>query len=434
MDAMTVSGSNTKAGNASNRQQDARRAVAAAVVGNVLEWYDFAIYGFMATIISRKFFPAHDDLTSLLATFAVFGVGFVMRPLGGIALGRFADVKGRKAALLLTMFTMAGSTALIGLTPSYETIGLAAPGIIAFARLLQGFSAGGEWGSSTAFIVEWAPARKRGFFGSFQQSSVALGMLLGSGVGALCSSLMSGQMLDSWGWRIPFLVGFILGPIGWYMRRNIADTEAFKEAISTADTLPVTTGLKLAFRAFGFAILWNVAFYIMLAYMPTFMQKYAGMNTMYALWSNTIGLLVLVVTIPLMGALSDRIGRKPLLVTACAAFVVIPYFLLTWVLANKTFAVVLCAQIVFAIAISMFSGPGPAAIAEMFPTRSRSTWMSFGYSCAAVLFGGFAPFISTMLIGATGSPLAPTGYLAFAGIVSIVFILTMAETAHKELK
>jgi len=431
---ITASGGAEFSASPAQPHRKARQAVTAAALGNVLEWYDFAVYGFLATVIARKFFPAHDDVTSLLATFAVFGAGFVMRPLGGIVLGRYADIKGRKAALLVTMFMMAGSTVLIGLVPSYETIGIAAPLLIAVARLMQGFSAGGEWGSATSFIVEWSPPGRRGLFGSYQQSSVAIGMLLGSGISAAFSTLLSPDAMDGWGWRVPFLLGGLLGPVGLYMRRNIGEAQAYTEAQAHPERLPVSEGFRLAFRAFGFAILWNVSYYMMLAYMPTFMQKQVGIDRSLALWSNTIGLLVLVFAVPMMGALSDRIGRRPLLLASCAAFVVLPYWLLGWVLSNRVFGAVLLVQIVFSLAISLFSGPGPAAIAEMFPTRARSTWMSLGYSFAAVIFGGFAPFVSTLLIEKTGSPLSPTVFLAVSALISIVFIATMRETAHDHLK
>src|SRR5579883_55562 len=185
----------------------AKQAVAAAVVGNVLEWYDFSVYAFVAVIIARKFFPPGDDISALLATFAAFGLGFVARPLGGILIGRFGDVKGRKAALVLTILLMAGGTTLIGLIPTYGAIGALAPALLVLARLIQGFSAGGEWGGSTAFIVEWAPERQRGLYGSFQQCSVAAGLLLGSGIAALVSTVLSPAAMESWGWRVLFLLG-----------------------------------------------------------------------------------------------------------------------------------------------------------------------------------------------------------------------------------
>ena len=198
----------------------------------MLEWYDFAVYAFLATVLARKFFPGGDELSALLATFAVFGVGFVVRPLGGILIGRLGDRRGRKIALSLTIVLMALGTVMIGLLPSYESIGVGASALLVAARLLQGFSAGGEWGSSTAFIVEWAPPQRRGLFGSLQQASVAGGFLLGSLTAASLSTWLSPAALEAWGWRVPFLFGGLLGPIGLYMRRNIEETPPFKAATS----------------------------------------------------------------------------------------------------------------------------------------------------------------------------------------------------------
>ena len=300
-----------------------RRAIGAAVIGNVLEWYDFAVYAFLATVLARKFFPSGDELSALLATFAVFGVGFIVRPLGGIIIGRLGDRRGRKIALSLTIILMALGTVMIGLLPSYESIGVAPPCCWSRARLLQGFSAGGEWGSSTAFIVEWAPPQRRGLFGSLQQASVAGGFLLGSLTAASLSTWLSPAALEAWGWRIPFLFGGLLGPIGLYMRRNIEETPPFKAAVQARTDRGIASapnGWRLAARAFGFTVLWTIAYYIFLSYMPTFLQKHAGLDRAQALWSNTLALLVLVAAVPAAGALSDRIGRKPLLLASCAAF------------------------------------------------------------------------------------------------------------------
>ena len=209
---------------------DVQRAVAAAVVGNVLEWYDFAVYGYFAAALGRNFFPSGDDVTSLLRSFAAFGVGFVVRPLGGLVVGRMGDVQGRKAALVFTLLLMAIGTAGIGLIPDARRIGLWAPALLVTLRLMQGFSAGGEWAGSTAYIVEWAPHHRRGLFGSFQQSAVAGGLLLGSGAAALLASAITPEQMDQWGWRIPFLLGGILAPVGLYMRRNIGETPALLEA------------------------------------------------------------------------------------------------------------------------------------------------------------------------------------------------------------
>jgi MHS family proline/betaine transporter-like MFS transporter len=417
-------------------QAQTRRAVSAAVIGNVLEWYDFAVYGYVAVILARKFFPAGDEVTALLSTFLAYGLGFVARPLGGIVLGRVGDTHGRKVALLITIALMAGGTVLIGILPTYAAIGIAAPLLLVAARLLQGFSAGGEWGSSTAYIVEWAPPGKRGFYGSFQQMSVVAGLLLGSGVAALLNTLLTPDQMNDWGWRVPFLLGGILGPVGLWMRRTIDETPAYKKAV-TEQPRPITPGETspwvMAGRAFGFTIVWTVCFYVLLAYMPTYTQKYLKISASAALWANTIGLLALVIFIPIMGVLSDRIGRKPLLLACCVAYIVLPYPIFSYLLSGVSYTQLILVQILFAILISMFSGPGPAAIAEMFPTRTRSTWMTSGYALAVAIFGGFAPFISVWLIDRLGSPLAHTYYLIAAAIVSTIVIATLRETAHEPL-
>jgi MHS family proline/betaine transporter-like MFS transporter len=422
----------------SNSRSDAgtstHRAIAAAVVGNVLEWYDFAVYGYLATIVARRFFPASDELTGLLSAFAAFGVGFVVRPLGGVVIGRLADRRGRKAALVLTIVLMALGTVGIGLIPDYHSIGVLAPALLVACRLLQGFSAGGEWGGATAFIVEWAPAQRRGLFGSFQQASVAAGFLLGSGSAALVSTLLSAEQMDAWGWRLPFLIGVLLLPVGMYMRRNVEETPAYRAVQTRSAPVEAPAGWRLAAKAFGFTVLWTVAYYIVLTYMPTFTQKYAGLTRTQALWSNTLCLVVLVLAIPVIGHLSDRVGRKPLLLACCAGFVLLPWPLFGAMVQSGTFATVLLVQIVFALTVALFSGPGPAAIAEMFPTQSRTTWMSTGYSLAVAVFGGFAPYVATWLIGATGSPLSPTFYLIGAALVSTAVIFALPETAHETLR
>jgi MHS family proline/betaine transporter-like MFS transporter len=414
-------------------QAQTRRAVSAAVIGNVLEWYDFSVYAFVAVIIARKFFPQGDEATALLSTFLAYGLGFVARPLGGIILGRVGDTHGRKTALLITIALMAIGTVLVGLLPTYAAIGIAAPLLLVVARLMQGFSAGGEWGSSTAYIVEWAPADKRGFYGSFQQMSVVGGILLGSAIAALMNTFLTPEQMDAWGWRVPFLLGGILGPIGLWMRRTIDETPAYKKAQVTPPPVSTESGLVMAARAFGFTIVWTVCFYVLLSYMPTYTQKYVKLSASAALWANTIGLLVLVVAIPLMGILSDRIGRKPLLLACCLAFIVLPYPIFSFLISGASFTQLVIVQILFAILISCFSGAGPAAIAEMFPTRLRSTWMTSGYALAVAIFGGFAPFISVWLIERFNSPLAHTFYLIAAAIVSTIVIAMMRETAHEPL-
>ena len=420
----------------SETRSGSRRAIIAAVLGNILEWYDFAVYGFMATILAGHFFPANDEVTSLLATFAAFGVGFAARPLGGVIIGRLADRRGRKFALLVTIYLMAFGTVMIGLTPTYSSIGYLAPVLIVLARLIQGFSAGGEWGGSTAFMVEWAANNRRGFVGSFQQVSVAAGLLLGSGCAALLSTILSEDAVTAWGWRVPFLLGSIIGLVGIYMRRNVGETPVFRRT-TKADRSKTTTKRKsigLATRAFGFTIHWTVSYYIFLAYMPTFAIRHLELDRAVALWSNTVGLLVLIVITPMIGLWSDRIGRKKLLIASCLAIGIVVYPVFNYLLANPSIAAIISAQALFGFLIALYSGPGPAAIAEIFETANRATGMSVGYSLAVAVFGGFAPFIATWLIDATGSPLSPAYYVLVAAVLTAFVVFRLPESAHRPFR
>lgn len=415
----------------------ARRQRRAALIGNVFEFYDFMVYAFLAATLARKFFYG-SEMAALLSSFAAFGVGFLARPLGGALIGRFADTHGRRSAMLLTVVGMAIGTVGIGLLPTYASIGLAAPILLVVLRLIQGLAAGGEWGTSAAFIVESAPPDRRGFFGSFGQSSVALAILVSNLIVLAVNSSFTAAQMDAWAWRVPFLLGALLVPVGFYMRRNMEETPAYERTHAAPETdaaLATNEGpILMMGRAFGFTILWTVAFYVILAYMPTFLAKYAGLSGSGALLSNSVALLVIVIAVPCFGRLSDRIGRKPLLLASCLGFVVLGYPLFHILLNHGTWVTILAAQIVMNLLISMFSGAGPAAICEMFPTRSRTALMSFSYSLSTALFGGFAPFVATWLIAKTGSPIAPTLYLIGSAIVTALVVFRMKETAHRRLR
>lgn len=411
----------------------ARIAVAAASLGNVLEWFDFAVYGFFAAVIGRNFFPTGDESTEVLASFAAFGVGFLARPLGGIIIGRLGDVKGRRTSLLLTIFLMAAGTLLIGVAPTYAAVGIAGPVTIVIARLLQGFSAGGEWGGSTAFMVEWSEPGRRGFYGSLQQVGVVSGVLLGSVVGAIVNTVLTPDQIGAWGWRVPFLLGGLIGPVGLYMRRSISETPAYQAAPPASVKVSWHT-IALTARAAGFTVLWTVAFYIYINYMPTFTRTYAGLTGAQALWSNSLGIAVLLACIPLVGRLSDRIGRRPLLLSCCAAFVVLPYPFAQLLLTKPPFAVIAAVQVLFGAVVALYSGAGPSAIAEIFPTRSRSTLMSAGNALATAIFGGFAPYIASWLIARTGNPIAWVAYVMSAALLTGAVILSLDETAHAPLR
>jgi MHS family proline/betaine transporter-like MFS transporter len=395
----------------------------------VLEWYDFAIYAFTATILARHFFPRSDETASLLATFATFGVGFVVRPLGAVVIGRIGDVRGRKAALLTAMFLMALGTMTIGTLPDVQAIGSWAPILLVGCRFLQGFSAGAQWTSATTFVIEWAPARHRGYFGSFQQVSVTGGFLLGSVAAALLNTWLTSGQMDQWGWRVLFLAGALLIPVGLYVRRYVDEPpKGPASAEGTVAAKPPANPL-LALKAFGFTVLWTAAYYAILSYMPTFSTRYGGMSAAGALWLNSFALLLVMVTTPVFGAWSDRIGRRPLLLASCLGYALFSYPLFYLMTSGHGWI----AMATFGLMIAVFNGPGPASIAELFQRNSRSTWMAIGYGLAVMLFGGFAPYISTWLIHTTGSPLSPAWYLSATAIISGATILSMRETAHDEL-
>jgi MHS family proline/betaine transporter-like MFS transporter len=410
-------------------------AIWTASIGNLLEWFDFGVYAYLATLIAAKFFPGSDPTASLLAAFAAYGVGFLARPLGGIVIGRLGDTQGRKAALVLTIFMMAFGTVGIGLLPTYETAGIWAPILLVTLRIVQGIAAGGEWGTSTAFIIEWAPSARRGFFGSFQQVSTAGGSLLGSATAAILTSSLSQSTMLDWGWRVPFLLGAILLIVGVYLRQNAEETPSFQASRKVAADEPVVSGAPLGALAFGFTIFWTVAYYTLLAWMPTFTQKYAGLTPSQALWSNTVGLIAMVIAVPIWGALSDRIGRRPLLIASTLGIGILAWPVFSLMIDSHSLAVVMPIQILFGVLLALYSGPGPAAISEIFPTHLRSTWMTAGYALAVAIFGGFAPFIATWLISVTGAPLSPTYfYLAPAALVSLLVLLRLKETSGTELR
>lgn len=275
--------------------------------------------------------------------------------------------------------------------------------------------------------------------------SVAVGLLLGSGTAALLSSALPVEAMEAWGWRVPFLLGGLLGPVGLWMRRNLEETPAYVRAMSeeqdaagagapAAAGAPQPGPVRLASRAFGFTVLWTVSYYIFLNYMPSFTERHASLSRTQALWSNTVGLVVLVVAIPLWGRLSDRVGRRPLLLACCAAFVVLPYPVASFLASGPPFGAIVAIQVFMAVVIAIFSGAGPAAIAEIFPTRSRSTWMTVGYALAVAIFGGFAPYVATWLIAETGSPVAWVYYVMAAAVVSGAVIYGLEETAFKPLR
>jgi MHS family proline/betaine transporter-like MFS transporter len=416
-----------------------REAVIASVIGNTLEWYDFAVYGYFVSTISRLFFPSSDPLASTLATYAVFGVGFVMRPVGSILFGIYGDRHGRRKALSAVIFLMAVSTVAIGLLPTYDQAGVLAPILLVVARLIQGLSAGGEWGGSTAYLVEYAPEGRRGFFGAWQQFSVGAGFLLGSLSATVLSLSLSPETLASWGWRTPFLAGIVIGAAGAWLRWRLADTPKYieieeRQAIAPAP-LAEAAGpyARETLTVFGLTLHNTVAYYISLVYMTGYLTGIGGLPQVTAQLIGTACLAVFVILIPLNGMLSDRVGRRPLLMASCAGFAVLgyPFFMLG---SSGRADLAFLAQVLMVAMLSLYAGSCPAAYAELFPTRVRYTALSIGYNIAVAIFGGFAPFIATWLIRETGNPLAPAFYVVAAAVITLAILTRIRETAFSPLK
>ncbi|MFM0645304.1 MFS transporter [Paraburkholderia bryophila] len=413
------------------------RAVVAAVIGNALEWYDFTVFGFLTVVIAQLFFPAGSDYTSLLLTTATFGVAFVMRPIGAIVLGLYADRAGRKAALSLVIALMTLGILLLAIAPPYSAIGIGAPLMIVLGRLLQGFSAGGEFGSSTALLIEAAPFSKRGFYGSWQMSSQAAALLLGALVGAAISHGLSPDALKSWGWRVPFVIGLIIGPVGFYIRRHLADSEAFLHAQKTARRATLREVFKSHSRdvlcGLGSVIALTVTVYVLISYLPTFAVKQLKLPYAQSFYAVIVGNLLLMVLSPLAGAWSDRIGRKGLSLWSLGITLAIIYPLFAWLAAEPSVSKLILVQALLSITLSGYYGPFGALIAELFPANVRSIGLSLAYNVAVMVFGGFGPLLVTWLIDTTGSPLAPTYYVMSGLALSIVAVACIPGKRHADL-
>ncbi|WP_025586020.1 MFS transporter [Cupriavidus taiwanensis] len=419
-----------------------RKAIIAATIGNGLEWFDFTVYSFFAVIIAKLFFPTGNDLTSFLLTVATFGVGFFMRPVGAIVLGVYADRVGRKAALTLTILLMALGTAIIGLAPTYDQIGLWAPALIVVARLIQGFSAGGEVGGATAFLIEHAPDAERGAYASWQQASQGISFMLGAAMGALVTNGLSPEQIDAWGWRIPFLFGLLIGPVGMYIRSHLHEPPEFEARQAARQAAKVKfSPLSQVLRdhprevlaGLGVTILWTVCTYVLVFYMPSYAKQQLGLPLGATFQSTALCGAIILVLCPLMGMLSDRVGRKRMLGVVALLIGVLAYPLFHWLNVTPTTQTLLQVQIVLGILLAAFTGPAPAVLAEQFPTEVRSTGLSLAYNFAVTIFGGFAPLIVTWLIESTHNKLAPAYYVIAAAAVSFVALVFMHDRTGRKL-
>jgi MHS family proline/betaine transporter-like MFS transporter len=406
------------------------RTVVAGAIGNVLEWYDFGLFGFLAPVIAREFLPAEDKVASLLGTFGVYATGFLMRPIGGFLFGHVGDSLGRKRALELSVLLMAVATTLMGLLPTHASIGLAAPLLLTLVRLLQGVSVGGEYIGSMAFLAEHAPPGRRAFVGSWSSFSTILGSLLGSGTAALCTSLLSESQLSAWGWRLPFVSGVLIGLVGLWLRLGVDESPSFVmlEESGNLASKPIIESLRRDRRAIGvtvgLAALSAVGFYLPFVWLPTWLAQInrPPLPESDALWANSIALLALLFLTPLAALLSDRVGRKPMYLAASIGYVILSYPLFSMMAAGRLERAVL-GGLFFAGCNSLFSGCMGATMVELFPTRTRYSGVAIAYNLGQALLGGTAPFFGTALVRLTGNALAPAFYLIAAAITAGVSAL-----------
>ncbi len=405
-----------------------RRVVLASVLGNGLEWFDFVSYGYFASIIAKVFFPADSNL-SLMLTFATFAVGFVVRPIGGILLGAYADSYGRRRALALLIVMMAFGTLTLGLTPSYATIGVAAPIIVVLGRVVQGISIGGEFAGATALLVEYAPANRKMTFGSFQMSSQALGRVLATSIGLFVLLTFTPDTVLQGAWRIPFLLGSLVGPFGFYVRYRLGESPEYRQLKESAPqvarapvrevlehySLPLTCAIGLIIIGTSLTYIWNT-------YLPTYVVQQLHLP----LWQGLLGVAVTsaigIGTCVLGGWLADKYGpyRMFFLFTVISALISYPFF--AYVLAAPSFGRLFLAQFVVLTVFGLLQGPGPGMLAGLFPVEVRSTGMAIAYNLSVTVFGGFAPLTVTWLIAETGNKLMPAYYIIAAAVLSIVVV------------
>jgi MFS family permease len=410
------------------------RLIAACTIGNALEFYDFVIYSFFATTIGKLFFPAQDPAVQILLSFATYGVGFFLRPLGGAVIGAYADRHGRKPATLLTLMLMAAGTAMIGIAPTYAAIGIWAPLVVVTGRLIQGFSAGGEVGASTTLLAEYAPAARRGFFGSWQIASQGLAVLVAAFLAWSVFTLLPPDSVTAWGWRVPFLLGIAIVPIGLWLRSALKETHANEEDVSLRDV----SSLSLVWRDHWRHLLSGIAIVIggtaanavVVLYMSTYAVRQLGMSPATGLFAGIAAGAVTLVTAPLGGMLSDRYGRKRIgrITFALLALAIYPGFVV--LAASPTLPTLLLVVGVLGILFGTGGGAVIVVLTEIFPTEVRASGMSLVYAVGVAIFGGFGQFIVTWLIQATGSPFAPAYYVIACSLATIVGLATVPETAR----
>ncbi|GGW47758.1 MFS transporter [Streptomyces caelestis] len=411
------------------------RQLLAASVGNAVEWYDWYAYTFLATYIAAQVFPksADNSLVPLLSTFAVFAVGFFMRPVGGLLMGAVADRHGRRAALTVTILLMGGSSLLVGLTPTYAAVGVLAPVILVLARLLQGLSVGGEFAASTTFLVESAGPGRRGLFSSFQYVSTTVGQLVASGIATLLVDTLSDGQMNGWGWRVPFILGAVLSLVGFWIRQGAQETRSAEQQQAPRPGLfeALRRHPRESLLIGGITAGGTIAYYTWTSYLPTYAELNAGLEKSDALLAGTISLAFFALLQPLGGLLSDRFGRRPLLLFFGLGFALLTVPLLHAL--RDSFAVLLLVSCAGMVLLTGFTSISAAVNAEIFPPRVRAAGIGFPYSLTVALFGGTAPYVGTLFKEVGHAGLFPW-YVAVLCLLSSLVYLRLPETAHTPLR
>jgi MFS family permease len=409
-----------------------KKMLIAGSVGNFIEWYEFAVYGFLATVIAGNFFhlEGESDLTSLILTYAAFALAFFCRPIGAMIFGRIGDRIGRKPTLIAVLLLMTLATFLIGLMPTYATVGVAAPLLLTLLRMLQGLFAGGEFGGAVALMTEFAPAGKRGRYGAWQSFTVALGLLAGAGLVALLSALLTPEQLKGWGWRIPFLLALPMGLGALWLRSQLEEPPTFAKA-QKLEPAPLSSVVKAIVLGIGRMMGWSAAGYTFLVVMPSWLQTALHASFQQALLATVLGNVGFALTILPAGRLSDRFGRRSIMLLAMLVVVLFSYPLLA-LLQQPDAALWLkgLAVLIAGAVVGMIAGPGPAMLAEMFPTRIRYTGLGLAYSLSNAVFSGCAGLIITGLIKQTGNIYIPAWYVMITGAISALALLTLNRDDH----
>jgi MHS family proline/betaine transporter-like MFS transporter len=411
-----------------------RRAAIAASVGNVLEWYDFAVYAFFAGTIGRLFFPNSNEIDSLIAAFGVFAAGYIMRPLGGILFGHIGDRYGRKPVLVVSTLAMAIPTFAMGLLPTTAQIGPVAAVLLVVMRLLQGLSIGGEYVGSVCYSVESAKPGKRGLMCTASIFGAGVGTLMGSAFADLIYVLPR-DAVESWGWRLAFMFGGVVGVVGWYLRRNLPETRSGPATQAHSEPPIIDTLVnhwRLVLKVVGLNLMHAVSFFMIFVFMKTYLREFVGLTETQALTISTLGLIALMLVTVASGTISDRIGRKPVLLVSAIAAILFAYPLLT-LINMGSFWIALACQFAFAAIVGTYSGTAPSTMAEMVPSHVRVTGTSLGYNLCMALFGGTTPMITVFLIKVTRTDMAPAFYIMLAAAISFAVVLSIAETSRRKL-